>query len=560
LAALLGLLVLVGWYGHLPLLIRVAPQLAPMQYNTAFCFLVGGATTVAFHFRPHRVLLNVAAGVIAIMAVLTLAEYLAQRSLCIDELLFSGVHFQDVNHPGRMSPVSALCFLALAGDFVALTPERRSWRWATAGVLSLFVVSLGFIALFGYVFGLPGTYGWGQMTRVAVHTASGFILLGTGLFITTWFNSLRPEEKTPRWLPIAVAVATVTASLVLYGALDAKQSAQIAQSVHFAAENTKSQIVIRMEGRIRSLARMAARWALNGRPGHEDWEADATKYVGDFPDMEAIEWIDASHHLQWIAPLAGNEDKIGKNLLVEAKRLEAATRAETERQPVITPAVPLFHGGVGFIIYIPLSAHGHPDGVLAAVLRSKSLFDRYLPTSVAPGQAIRVSEGGVKLYERDADNPEGHPEWSAEEKVDLQGTTWTLHVWPSRSLLAQIDDPLPEIVLTAGLLGGLLLAAICYLTQRASRLGRIAAKARDALQRALDDVKTLTGLLPICACCKRVRDDTGYWSQVDTYLHQHTDAKLSHGYCPECAAKAFIDFGLEVPDRVKDELAAHRFE
>jgi sensor domain CHASE-containing protein len=494
------------------------------------------------------------------MAMLTLAEYLSHRNMGVDELLFSGARSRDVLDPGRMSPVSALCFLALAAAFAALTLERRAWRWATGGVLSLFVVSLGFIALCGYAFGLPGTYGWGQMTRVAAHTASGFILLGAGLFITTWFGSLWPEEKTPRWLPVALAVATITASLVLYFALDAKQSAQIVQTVHSTAENTKSQIVIRMEGRVHSLARMASRWEMTGRPERETWESDAAKYVSDSPDMEAIEWIDSSHRLQWVAPLAGTQDKIGRNLLGEARRQAAVNRAETERQPVITPAVSLSHGGAGFIIYVPLMSHGHPDGVLAAVLRAGNLFDRYLPASVAPGQAIRVSEGGVTLYARDGGSPERHPEWSAEEKVELQGTTWTLRVWPSRSLLAQIDDPLPEIVLAAGLLGGVLLATICYLTQRASRLGRIAAEARDALQKALDDVKTLKGLLPICACCKRVRDDTGYWSQVDTYLHQHTDAKLSHGYCPECAAKAFTEFGLEVPERVKDELAAHRFE
>ncbi len=54
---------------------------------------------------------------------------------------------------------------------------------------------------------------------------------------------------------------------------------------------------------------------------------------------------------------------------------------------------------------------------------------------------------------------------------------------------------------------------------------------------ALTHVKTLHGLLPICAWCKRVRDDQGYWKQVETYIHEHTDADFSHGICPDCFEK-----------------------
>jgi CheY-like chemotaxis protein len=57
------------------------------------------------------------------------------------------------------------------------------------------------------------------------------------------------------------------------------------------------------------------------------------------------------------------------------------------------------------------------------------------------------------------------------------------------------------------------------------------------LQYALDHVKTLQGMLPICAWCKKVRGGEGYWMNVDLYLRQHSELELSHGVCPECAAK-----------------------
>ena len=57
------------------------------------------------------------------------------------------------------------------------------------------------------------------------------------------------------------------------------------------------------------------------------------------------------------------------------------------------------------------------------------------------------------------------------------------------------------------------------------------------LQSALDEVKQLSGLLPICAWCKRIRDDEGTWQQIETYITVHSEADFTHGICPDCARK-----------------------
>ena len=61
----------------------------------------------------------------------------------------------------------------------------------------------------------------------------------------------------------------------------------------------------------------------------------------------------------------------------------------------------------------------------------------------------------------------------------------------------------------------------------------------DELRDALAHVKTLQGMLPICASCKKVRDDDGYWQQIESYVSDHSDAKFSHGLCPECMIKLY---------------------
>ncbi len=100
-------------------------------------------------------------------------------------------------------------------------------------------------------------------------------------------------------------------------------------------------------------------------------------------------------------------------------------------------------------------------------------------------------------------------------RLERQCTDVTLDNRPVLAILRQIADIKEELS-----------------SARDELQRRIAAEA--ALQKALSEVKTLRGLIPICASCKRIRDDDGFWKKLETYLHEHSDAEFSHGICPEC--------------------------
>ena len=68
----------------------------------------------------------------------------------------------------------------------------------------------------------------------------------------------------------------------------------------------------------------------------------------------------------------------------------------------------------------------------------------------------------------------------------------------------------------------------------------------DELRSALANIRTLEGLLPICASCKRIRDDKGYWNQIETYISRHSRAEFTHGICPECFARLYPDLAKKV--------------
>ncbi|MGB5686468.1 MAG: response regulator [Candidatus Electrothrix sp.] len=95
--------------------------------------------------------------------------------------------------------------------------------------------------------------------------------------------------------------------------------------------------------------------------------------------------------------------------------------------------------------------------------------------------------------------------------------------------------------------------AVDYITkpfQQVEVLARISThitlrKRERELEEALEEIKTLTGILPICSYCKQIRNDAGYWQQVEEYISEHSQAMFSHGVCPVCYKKVMERLGAE---------------
>jgi DNA-binding NarL/FixJ family response regulator len=99
--------------------------------------------------------------------------------------------------------------------------------------------------------------------------------------------------------------------------------------------------------------------------------------------------------------------------------------------------------------------------------------------------------------------------------------------------IAAVRDGAQDYLVKGRFGGDLLVRAARYALERE----RLIRELREAVAR----IKTLSGLLPICAGCKKIRDDKGYWSQVDSYITLHSEARFTHSLCPDCQKKYFPD-------------------
>jgi len=228
---LLGVIVIVGWQTNNVTLVQVLPTFVPMQYNTALGFVLCGLGLLFTVYERPRFAVPV--GVLAAtIGVTTLLQYIFGFNFGIDQLFHDHDITVKTSHPGRMAPNTAVCFSLVGLAIVARALFRRPrFRSLMAVLLSSLALAFGTVALAGYLGGLETAYGWGWLTRRAIHTSVGFTVVCLGFRATVWRDDLTPETLVPRWFPITVFVATCTAAVCLWQAIGAERAAALSTSV-----------------------------------------------------------------------------------------------------------------------------------------------------------------------------------------------------------------------------------------------------------------------------------------------------------------------------------------
>lgn len=129
-----------------------------------------------------------------------------------------------------------------------------------------------------------------------------------------------------------------------------------------------------------------------------------------------------------------------------------------------------------------------------------------------------------------------------------EGTIWTGAFFIGAAcILIMSPTHFPRHV-TAGFLATFFMVAVMAYSIESLR-GRFERESHTLikeLETALSEVKTLKGLLPICANCKKIRDDQGYWNQIESYLQQHAQASFTHSVCPDCIRELYPEFADEL--------------
>ena len=176
------------------------------------------------------------------------------------------------------------------------------------------------------------------------------------------------------------------------------------------------------------------------------------------------------------------------------------------------------------IVFILQHNHGALTPTKSIPFDSKLAEPARLALLGLSGTIIALDYRGEKILA--AYEPVGELHWAIVTQIDM----------------AEIRAPFIKAGLICGLFGiiAIMIGTVIFIKVTEPLIVKLHDTIAE-LQNALADVNQLSGLLPICAYCKKIRDDKGYWNQIEAYLQKHTEAEFSHGICPDCEKKIYAD-------------------
>jgi PAS domain S-box-containing protein len=220
--AAMGLLVGISWVTHWTDVIQLAPGAVSTKFNTAGCFTLCGLAAFALTSRRPRWAVPLAAIVVAV-AIFTLFEYLSGTQWRLDQLVVKDYLPDGTIDPGRMSPLTAACFILLGSALIrAGIPRRVDDGLQLLALLSTSVMLIAATSLTGYALGIDTGFGWGIYTRMSVQATLMFFALALALVVWAWRLGRPRGIDLVRWLP-ATASVTVMGMVALGSSISQAQ-------------------------------------------------------------------------------------------------------------------------------------------------------------------------------------------------------------------------------------------------------------------------------------------------------------------------------------------------
>ncbi|HAV63381.1 MAG TPA: hypothetical protein DCY13_13570 [Verrucomicrobiales bacterium] len=381
------------------------------------------------------------------------------------------------------------------------------------------------------------------------------------------------KTKAPRLIALALTLFIATTILLALRALERSEKRNHASELRSRTMQQANIVRARLEGQLNGelLLTRALVTEISGRPALTRARFD--EIVSDFLTVSKhIRNIGLARGtvVEMLHPLAGNEAALGLDYSKTPDQWAAVKEAIESRQTKIAGPVQLVQGGRAIIgrtpIYVPAGAEPAKQSYYGIVSTVVDLDSLLAGSGVSDHPELQLALRGIDGLGAKGELFHGSAEVFADTPVLLDlalmdGGVWQMAAVPaggwSEALPRLATYRAVALVVALLLVAAIVLIAIEFEQKQALELEQ--SRLIGELRTALEEVRTLSGLLPICSNCKMIRDDRGYWNQIEEYLHTHKNLRFTHGICPDCSHELYGDLtgpdadgepaGLESPER-----------
>lgn len=269
-------------------------------------------------------------------------------------------------------------------------------------------------------------------------------------------------------VPLTVFVLMLSATAFVWFEIKKYQLAQQISDTEEQLEFVSAHLAAQLDVRLVLAQLIREEWIYSQSDNHEDFTAIVRSKLDRFPDIQAINWIDADGVIQWVNPVKGNEGAVGLNVRQHPLASSTLVDAEHLMELRVTPPVDLAQGGRGFVIYLPVAEFGRLSGFVNMVFRAPDLIARSLPIENLYGFDLHIADGEDLIYENHIDS---HLAEALEREIDVGNRTWTISIAPTRLSQGDFSAASGNLLLLLGLIFSIALPSMLFqLLQRNAEL------------------------------------------------------------------------------------------
>jgi PAS domain S-box-containing protein len=259
-------------------------------------------------------------------------------------------------------------------------------------------------------------------------------------------------------VPVLVALTMAIAAIAIWHLNQNDRLHRHSDQMRSDLAHYSARIEAHVETRLDIGEHLKRQWLDGNIRSYQDFLSQTRSVHDLFRDFQAINWIDPQGVIQWVSPLAGNENAQG--LDVRSLPIPAVTlmKAEESLQTRITPPIMLAQGGTGFVAYIPLTNNDNIEGFLNIVFKVSPLIEAAVSQSLMPDYHLTVTDDGKSIY--NTDNMTDDHIHEIQEKIAVGNRTWTISIMPTVSHMRAHASLTDVLVLGFGLM---LSAAVGFL-------------------------------------------------------------------------------------------------
>lgn len=482
----LASLAIAGWVNGFDALVQIRPGLAPIQFNTAVCFVLTSLSVILL-LRKSFIVARVTSVMVLLFVGTTLLQYVLRIDFGIDEFFYSHHITDRTARSGRMAPSSAfafmLCQISLLLHSVSKRHSQLSFLAQAMAGAAMGEVLLAFMG--SALFGTP-KYG-DLFTDISIQAVVSFLLLGVSLIFMAKTSADDVEvRRIDRVATLSVAIFTIFV-FVTWQRLEHNEWNERGTDAALALEYSKHDFNLNLMMRGDALHRMAEIRSENAPGDLAQWEHHARLLLRDFKDLNAIILTDSNYIVRGRVARDGESLLIGTSMAIDEARRNTFKAAAESRQVRLTPAVELRSGGLGLAFVAPSYVDGRLNGYITASIRAEDLL-KDVKTELADRFAIVLRDSQQVLAQSLPDAFFSQISVRRSTRIDALGQEWGLEIIPTEMQLSRMRSGLPEYVLGFGALTLLLLVAGFIQARRAATVRTAADRQASRLTSTLESI------------------------------------------------------------------------